>query len=130
MKDFSSLGVTREQCKDTGMAMVLLCLLGEYFTHRPDLLSVAVGLLVLDMIFPVFFKPVAVIWIRLSHVLGGVSSKLLLTLVFFLLLTPMGLIRRALGKDPMRRKQWKRGSSSVFHLRNHTFTAKDLETPY
>jgi len=130
MKDFSSLDITRDQCKDTGMAMVLLCLLGEYFTHRPGLLSAAMGLLVLDMLFPILFKPVAVIWIRLAHVLGGISSRVLLTVVFFVLLTPVGLIRKVLGKDPMQRKQWKRGTSSVFHRRNHAFTAKDIETPY
>jgi hypothetical protein len=44
--------------------------------------------------------------------------------------TPIGLIRHLVGADPMKRKQWKKGSASVFVERDHLFEAKDLERPY
>jgi len=57
-------------------------------------------------------------------------SRVVLTLAFFLVLTPVALLRRALGHDPMRRKGWKAGSASVFETRDHTYTAEDIERPF
>jgi len=39
---------------------------------------------------------------RLAHVLGWVNSRVLLTALFFLVLTPMGLVLRLAGRDPLR----------------------------
>jgi hypothetical protein len=44
------------------------------------------------------------LWIRLSVVLGYFVSRILLTLVFFLTVTPIGLLMRLTGRDPMNRK--------------------------
>jgi hypothetical protein len=41
----------------------------------------------------------------IGHALGWVNTRLLLGLVFYGLITPMGLVRRfLLGRDPMRRQ--------------------------
>jgi hypothetical protein len=37
----------------------------------------------------------------LALVLGHVMTRVLLALVFFLIVTPIGLVRRALGRDPI-----------------------------
>ncbi len=51
-------------------------------------------------------------------------------LVFALVITPIGLVRRALGKDSLRLRAFRAGNESVMTVRNHTFTAADLEKPY
>jgi hypothetical protein len=51
-------------------------------------------------------------------------------LVFAVVVTPIGLVRRALGKDSLRLRAFKTGDESVMVPRNHTFTAGDLEKPY
>ena len=43
-------------------------------------------------------------WMRIGHVLGAVNNRILLGLVFFLMITPVGLLRRLFGKDPMQRR--------------------------
>ena len=40
-------------------------------------------------------------WMMLAHVLGWINTRVILGLVFFGLVTPIGAIRRWLGKDPM-----------------------------
>ncbi|HEU4640019.1 MAG TPA: SxtJ family membrane protein [Candidatus Binatia bacterium] len=40
-------------------------------------------------------------WMALGHILGSINSRILLGLVFYLVVTPIGVIRRLLGKDPM-----------------------------
>ena len=49
---------------------------------------------------------------------------------FFLIVTPMGLIRKAFGADPMKTKLWKRGGGSVLVERNHLYTKEDIEKSY
>jgi hypothetical protein len=124
------LSASRTQARDTGMALVLICLLAALWSNNRTFLVAGVVLLVADMTAPSLFKPAAKLWFGLSHVLGTVMSKILLGTVFFTVVTPMALIRRALGKDSMQVTKWRSGDESVFSVRDHTFTAKDIETPY
>lgn len=124
------LSATRAQARDTGMALVLICLLLSWFMGRRDFLGAGILLLLLDMIWPSAFKPAAKLWFGLSHVLGTVMSKIILSLAFFAVLTPVGLMRRAMGKDSMQCKGFKKDALSVFRVRDHQFTSKDIETPY
>jgi hypothetical protein len=39
----------------------------------------------------------------LGHALGWINSRILLSLVFYLVVTPIGFAIRLFGRDPMRR---------------------------
>jgi Saxitoxin biosynthesis operon protein SxtJ len=41
------------------------------------------------------------VWMALGHVLGWVNTRIILGLIFYGVVTPIGLIRRWLGKDAM-----------------------------
>lgn len=43
-------------------------------------------------------------WLKFSHVLGTVNGFLFLSIVFFLVLTPLGLLLRLFGRDELRRR--------------------------
>jgi Saxitoxin biosynthesis operon protein SxtJ len=43
-------------------------------------------------------------WMWIGHVLGWINTRIILGFVFYLIVTPTGLFRRWLGKDPMGRK--------------------------
>jgi hypothetical protein len=122
--------ITRDQSRDTGMAMVLLLLWALYMWGRSEILIAAIAVHVVNMIVPQVFKPVAVYWFRLAHVLGAISSRILMFLVFALVVTPIGLLRRMLGKDSLRLRAFRATDESVMVTRNHTVTAADLEKPY
>ena len=118
------------QAKDTGMAMVLILLLVAHFWEIPGLIVWAIGVLLLVMIWPPLFSPLARVWFGLSHIMGTVASKVLLTLVFAIITTPIGVVRRIFGADAMRMKGWKKGTGSVMVERDHLFTSEDLDKPY
>ena len=122
--------ITPEKCKDAGLALVLICLLCFQAWKLPFLMLLAILFLLIAMTYPPIFKPFAKLWFGLSTLLGTVVSKIILTLLFFLLVWPVGLLRNIMGKDAMQIRAWKKGSQSVFRQRNHHFTAKDLEHPY
>lgn len=45
-----------------------------------------------------------VAWMGSGALLGRLTSPLLLAVLFFFVFTPLGLLRRALGKDPLERR--------------------------
>lgn len=62
------------------------------------------GVLVLLALFwPGSLTQVYRLWMALGEILGRVNSTILLSVLFYGMFTPMGLVMRLLGKDPMRR---------------------------
>ena len=122
--------ITIEKCKDSGLALVLICLLCYQAWKLNILMLLAIIFLVAAMTYPIIFQPFARLWFALSTAVGTVVSKIILAVLFFGLVFPISLVRRALGKDSMRLKGWKKGNESIFRVREHRFEAKDLEHPY
>lgn len=122
--------ITVEKCKDSGLALVLICLICFQVWKLEILMILAIVFLVVAMTYPLIFQPFAKLWFGLSTLLGTVVSKIVLAILFFTVVYPIALIRKAMGKDSMRIRAWKKGSESVFRTREHRFTAKDLEHPY
>jgi hypothetical protein len=122
--------ISKEMCKDSGLALVLICMICFQVWKHQFLILLAIAFLLLAMTYPPIFKPFARLWFGLSAALGTVVSRIILTIVFFTVVLPVGLMRRMLGKDAMKIKLWKKDSTSIFRRREHRFAAKDLEHPY
>lgn len=120
----------KQQCKDAGLALVLILLIIMALTRSYQLLPWAIGALVLAMSWVRVFHPFAILWFGLAKLLGSVVSRVLLSLVFLVLVTPVGLVRRALGKDSLQLRGFRSGSGSVMHARHHEYSSADLEQPF
>lgn len=127
---FFGTSVTRKECIDTGMAMVLICLLAAWFTDNRNWLLGAIVILIVNMTWPRLFSLATKAWLGFSQLLGSIMSKIILTLVFFIVLTPLALLRRVLAHDPMQLKAWKKNKQTVFENRDHTYTSKEIEQPF
>jgi hypothetical protein len=57
-----------------------------------------------SVMFPPVLSPVRTVWMGLALVLGAVMSRVVLSVFFYLVLTPMGLVLRMMGRDLMDRK--------------------------
>lgn len=65
---------------------------------------VAVVLIVPALVMPRSLRPLYRVWMRTGHVLGWINTKIVLSLIFYGVLTPLGLVRRVLsGKDALQR---------------------------
>jgi hypothetical protein len=53
---------------------------------------------------PGVFRPVYVLWMALALPIGWTISHLLLMIVYYLVMTPIGLLMRLFGYDPMERQ--------------------------
>ncbi|PCK08158.1 MAG: hypothetical protein COA42_10575 [Alteromonadaceae bacterium] len=67
--------------------------------------GVAVVLGVITLIKPSLFKPFNFVWFKFGMLLGHIIAPLVMMLIFFLVVTPIGLLMRLFGKDPLRLKR-------------------------
>jgi len=70
---------------------------------RPWALILAVFLVGLGLVFPFGLRRVHHVWMLAGHALGWINTRILLGIMYYALLTPIGVVMRLRGKDPMRR---------------------------
>ena len=92
-------------------------LLGSWWLYRGKFLSAAYVLMVAGaalILFGVLAPRLLVtprkLWMKLAEAMAYVSSRVILAIVFFLVLTPIGLVKRATGWDPLQRRSGSRDS--------------------
>jgi predicted membrane metal-binding protein len=65
-------------------------------------LVVAVAFLLAALALPRVLGPLSRLWLRFGLVLHACISPIIMGLVFYTTVTPIGLVRRLLGQDPLR----------------------------
>lgn len=65
-------------------------------------------LILLGWIAPAWLRLPSAAWWTLSHILGWINSRVILTVLFFCVFVPVGLLMRLLGRDPLRLRHAKR----------------------
>jgi len=65
---------------------------------------VAAPFLALGLLWPKGLKPVFVVWVKFALVLNWIVTHVLLTVVYFLIIIPMGVSMRLFSEDPLKRK--------------------------
>ncbi len=66
--------------------------------------AIGVALLAVALLSPALARAFHKAWMRLAVFLGHVNSRVLLTLMYYLVFTPYGLASRMFGRDPLRRR--------------------------
>lgn len=61
-------------------------------------------LIVWALVVPKTLDPVYKIWMKFGLIMGAINSKIILGAVFYVMMAPMGLIKRLFGSDPMQRQ--------------------------
>ena len=87
-----------------GSALLLLGALLLWRHHRwAGLLFASLGtfLLILAGVAPLLLKWIHGPWMILSLALGWIVTRILLTIAFFLIVMPIGLLQRLFGKRPL-----------------------------
>lgn len=115
---------------ETGILLALVCILFGWYTESWSLVLIAGIILLLAIIVPVIFKPLAFLWFGLATILSFITSKILLSVLFYLLVIPVGLFRKLLGKDSLKLTSFKKSPNSVLIERDHTFQSSDLKNPF
>jgi hypothetical protein len=91
----------------------------------PIYLFVAAALfLFFGLLLPMALRPVYVAWMTLAQALAWVNTRLILSLFYYLVMTPISLLMRLFGRDTLGRK-FNRSASSYWHMREPAKPAKE-----
>lgn len=108
--DRSLLQADRKTLRNFGLLIGgILCALGAWFLFRHKsyalpFLYVGAPLFLLGAIVPLSLKYIYFGWMTLGNILGTIVSTILLALIYFFILTPLGLLARLCGKDFLQQK--------------------------
>lgn len=122
--------VSKKQITETGIVFALVFIIVGLYSGVDIWFPLAGGLLLVSLIFPLALKPMAYIWFILSKALGWITSRIILILVFYLLIMPVGVIRRLMGKDSLQLRSFKKEHKTAYKNRDHIFTSQDLTYPF
>ncbi|MCP3959954.1 MAG: hypothetical protein GY719_19080 [bacterium] len=86
------------------LAYVFPWVFGAKVRDLPLLWQIGVVLAVVGTLLPIVVKPIYYAWMTMAVALGFVMTRVLLTIFFFLVLTPVGLVFRLIGRDALHRK--------------------------
>lgn len=107
-----------------------LLFLWRHKAFYPYLLWPGAALVLLGTILPRALKWVYLVWMSVAFVLGFVMAHVILTLLFLLVITPMGLAARLTGKDFLSLKLDRTAKSYWLPRPSKPKSAKDYERQF
>ena len=90
-----------------GAAFLVLCAVLWWRDHRAAMIAMAIigaGLILGGVAIPGRLSPVYRAWMGLAHLLSKVTTPIFMGIVYFLVLTPIGLLLRVVGRRPLSRQ--------------------------
>ena len=105
------------------------CLVFGLVLKIPTLVYIALALLLTGLFLK---RPAALItraWLKFAEILGGINTRIILSVVFFVLLTPIAMVYRMIHGDFMglRRRE---NAGTYFTEREHAYGPRDLTNPW
>ena len=111
MTETTAANLTKRQARKTTLVVayaLLLLAMWNVYRHRivtaAVLGSLGVALILAGFLLPSVARAFHRFWMGFASILGCVNSRILLFLLYYLVLTPYGLMARLLGRDPLNRR--------------------------
>lgn len=103
-EEFKNIKSGRNELKQFGLIIgAVLLIVGSYlfwkiYPNYSYFLISGVIFVVAGLIFPILLKPLQKLWMTIALILGWFMSRLVIAAVFYLILTPVSLIAKIVGK--------------------------------
>ncbi len=101
-------------------------LLLYFIFHKAIFVLIAFTLLVMCLLFKKIASRISILWLGFSRVLGNFNSKIILTLIFFLFITPIAFFYRLFSKNSLLLKK-DDSLDSYFYSVDHNYRKNDFE---
>lgn len=109
-KELKSLKIDKKTLRNFGLLffVVLIAMAGlSYWKGRsnwPWFIGGSGLFLILGLFLPFLLKPFYKVWMIFAFLLGWVMTRIIVSLAFFLIFTPVGFVFRVMGKDLLNEK--------------------------
>ncbi len=88
-------------------------------------LYISLGVGILSLLSSTLEGLVLKVWFKIALILGFINTRIILGLVFFVFLTPFAWLQKLFVRKNFLTLKDK--ENTVYHTRNHTYQAEDLE---
>jgi hypothetical protein len=130
IKDLDSKGLREFALTTGGIVAGLFGLFFPWLLERPIPRwpwVIAAVLVAWGLIAPATLRLVYRAWMKLGLLLNKITTPLIMGLVFYMVITPIGLVRRVFGSDALRRRF---DQSASYRIPSRKPLAKNLEKPF
>ena len=104
IEDIKNIKQGKNELRKFGITMgIFLGLLGALFWWRDKyyyihILIISSAFLFLGIFTPVLLRPIQKVWMTLAILMGWFVTRVILSVLFFVVVTPIGLVARLVGK--------------------------------
>ena len=88
---------------------------------------VATVLIVWALVQPVSLNPVYKSWMKIGLVLGWINTRIILSIMFYVIFMPIGLVMRIFGVDLLKRKL---EDTNTYRVESTQQNKEHIERPY
>lgn len=105
IEDIKNIKSTKKELREFGLTIgIILVILGSIALWRnkdiyPYFLGIGTTFIVLGLTFYKILLPFQKIWMGLGLVIGFFVNRIILSILYYLVITPIGLVMRLLKKD-------------------------------
>ena len=117
--------------KSFGIVFFIVFFIIAFWSFRGDFSQIKVLPIIFSLIFLILglknsnlLTPLNKIWFKFGMLLGAIVSPIVMAAIFFLVVTPIGLIMQLLGKDLLKKKYEKNKKSYWIERENEISTMK------
>ena len=112
--DLRNFGIT--------LGIILLLISGFLFWKEKEsfqiFLAIGITLFLTAIVIPVVLKPVYWVWLIFGIILGWFMTRVILSLLFYIIITPIGLTLRLFGKQFLELR-WDKSKESYWNYRTN-----------
>ena len=124
-EELNSIKSSRKDLKNFGFTIgFILLIIGVFLFVREKglfvyLFSIGSILIILGGIVPVLLKPFYKVWMTFAVIIGWIMTRIILSILFFSIITIIGLFTRLLGKDFLNLNS--KNNKSYWNIRNKEY---------
>ena len=110
------------------VGIILLVISGFLFWKEKEsfqiFLSIGIILFLTAIVIPVVLKPFYWIWMVFATILGSIMTRVILSLLFYVMFTPIGLALRFFGKQFLELR-WDKSKDSYWNFKTNEHLQKE-----
>lgn len=125
-KELRNFGLVIGAMTGVMFGLVLPLLFDRDFPRWPWM--AAAVLLAWALSAPATLKHLHHLWMTVGQALGWINTRIILGIMFFLIILPVGLVRKLSGRDPMERSLT--GEKKSYRVTSAVPDKKHMERPY
>ena len=130
LEEIKNIKTEKNDLKKFGITIgiILLVIAGFLFYNEKGsfqiLLTFGITFCILGIAIPFILKPIYWVWMIFATILGWIMTRVILSLLFYIIVTPIGLIPRFFGKQFLELR-WDKSKESYWNFRTNEHLKKE-----